>query len=393
MNQNQKFFVISSFIALIGIGAVVGMMFFSNDESSTFSSGGNYSNSLLGEEPTTKMTTEILPSYAGTTEVTTAAQGSLGESTTQATQDPSKEIRPDEIIAGPGSIHEFVDLTDDGSALPTLTEVAEAQSQVKHQTTEETAQKYATPAGMTDEEWYAKNAMAVPVGTYESGVNDNRGAYMEWYQKKCAWYGDSLSEIYYHCKYVDDYFEFQGVNCGSAGYCVASIANTGTLSDVERLTNGVNGIPVDAEVIFVMAGTNDWAAGVPLGDADYDTDAFGAPVVDCSTFRGAMNQLCYLIKRYYPGAHVIFLGTPLVITKSGEINNSQGLTSWEYGDAAVEIATNWGFDAYNIGPICGIDASNGQDEFGLLYEGIHFTKRGGEQVGSVIVEDLLRRHY
>lgn len=46
-----------------------------------------------------------------------------------------------------------------------------------------------------------------------------------------------------------------------------------------------------------------------------------------------------------------------------------------------------------VGHNCGITEENACDEFGLMHEGLHFTKKGGEMIGKAITDYLLEHDY
>ena len=48
--------------------------------------------------------------------------------------------------------------------------------------------------------------------------------------KKVVWYGDSVTELNYHCSIVNDYFNFEGYNCGIRGSAISNIyGNEGSI--------------------------------------------------------------------------------------------------------------------------------------------------------------------
>lgn len=220
----------------------------------------------------------------------------------------------------------------------------------------------------------------------------------DWNGKKVAWYGDSLTEIYLHCKIVDDYFNFNGVNCGIRG---ASVSYPGdgvinaeySLCLSERMKMTGLAIPDDVDVIFVMGGTNDWCANTALGDKTLRLDAEGKPVVDHSTFYGACHEMFYNLTKMYPDAYIMALGTPIVVQESTNIYNGAGFTSFDYGAAMCEIAGMWGIPAFNIGTMMGINVNNVQDAQGLMYEQIHFTEGGARMAADVIIQEISARKF
>lgn len=220
----------------------------------------------------------------------------------------------------------------------------------------------------------------------------------DWNGLKVAWYGDSLTELYYHCKIVDDYFNFNGVNCGLRGtaitYMGAEMPNSGyALCLKDRMQMPGLAIPNDVDAIFVMAGTNDWCADIPLGDKTLRFNGDGTPIVDNKTFYGACHEMFYNLTKLYPNAYIFVLGTPIVVQQSTNIYNGAGLTSFDYGDAMGEAAAMWGIQSINIGEMMGININNVQDAQGLMYEQIHFVEGGARMAADVIIQELSARKY
>lgn len=212
----------------------------------------------------------------------------------------------------------------------------------------------------------------------------------EWNGKKVAWYGDSLTELYYHCKKVDDYFNFEGYNCGIRGSAITYIDDKSMCLQSRMKQEGI-AIPDDVEVIFVMAGTNDWCANVPLGDKRLTYDEDGNLRIDNTTFYGACHQMFNNLTTLYPDAYILVLGTPFAASNTYDIYNEEELTSLDYGDALCEIASMWGIPSFNIGEMMGINVNNVEDSKALMYEGIHFVEGGARMAANVIIEQLAQR--
>lgn len=220
----------------------------------------------------------------------------------------------------------------------------------------------------------------------------------DWEGLKVAWYGDSLTELYVHCGIVDEYFKFQGVNCGKSGTSISRLGNDQPMGEYamclkDRMKAPGIAIPDDVDVIFVMAGTNDWSFAVPLGDKKLTLDGNGVPTVDHATFYGACHEMFYNLATMYPDAYIMVLGTPIVVQQSTNLYNAAGLTSFDYGDALCEAAGMWGFQSFNLGKMMGINTTNVQDAQGLMYEQIHFTEGAARMAADVIIQEISSRKY
>lgn len=214
----------------------------------------------------------------------------------------------------------------------------------------------------------------------------------EWKGLKVAWYGDSLTELYYHCEYVNKYFGFEGFNCGVSGTSVADL-NERSMCHPERMTMEGKAIPNDVEVIIVMAGTNDWAANVPLGDKRLTFDADGNMRVDNTTFYGACHTMFNYLTQMYPDAYILVAGSPIAASNQLNLYNEQDLTSFDYGAALCEAASMWGISSFNIGEMMGIHVNNVDDASALMYEGIHFVDGGARMAAEVIIQEICKLKY
>lgn len=225
-------------------------------------------------------------------------------------------------------------------------------------------------------------------------ISDANNFYDDWEGKKVAWYGDSLTELYYHCDMVNQYFNFDGYNCGIRGAAVSNINdNSVNLWRKERLYQEGIAIPKDSEVIIIMAGSNDWCGNVELGNKKLVFDKNGEPIVDVNTFYGGAHMMFSNISREFPNAYVLVMGTPIVAANTYNLYNERGLTSFDYGNALCEAAAMWGFQSFNIGEMMGINVNNIEDADGDMYEGIHFTEGAARKAANVIIQEICKRRY
>lgn len=227
---------------------------------------------------------------------------------------------------------------------------------------------------------------------YQSALSDDGNTYggsfeSDWKELKVAWYGDSLTELYYHCQKVDEYFNFDGYNCGIRG---STLANTNELAmcTADRMNQEGIAIPKDVDAIFIMAGTNDWCTNIPLGSKQLMFDVEGHLVVDDTTFYGACHEMFNNLTMMYPDAYILVMGTPFAAANEYNLYNQQNLTTFDYGDALCDAAAMWGIPAFNIGEQMGVNVNNGSDEDMLMYEGMHFVEGGARMAADVIIQEI-----
>lgn len=209
----------------------------------------------------------------------------------------------------------------------------------------------------------------------------------DWKGLKVAWYGDSLTELYYHCDIVNRYFGFEGYNCGIRGSSVTNV-NENPMCLQERMTQGDKAIPYDVDAIFIMAGTNDWCGNIPLGDKRLLFDVEGHIAVDNKTFYGACHEMFNNLTQLYPDAYILVMGAPFASANRFDIYNEQGLTTFDYGNALCEAAAMWGIPSFNIGELMGINVNNVDDSQALMYEGMHFVEGGARMAADVIIQEI-----
>ncbi|MBR7133657.1 MAG: SGNH/GDSL hydrolase family protein [Clostridia bacterium] len=148
----------------------------------------------------------------------------------------------------------------------------------------------------------------------------------QWQGKKIAFLGDSITEGV-GVKKGECFWNYleQKLGCISYSFGKSGELMRGLLPQVEELYAS-HGEKIDAIVIF--AGTNDYNAGLPMGEwytepkdqevivgyegekALYATRKRREYNIDISTFRGSINALMSKVREYYPTKQVIFM-TPL----------------------------------------------------------------------------------
>lgn len=160
-------------------------------------------------------------------------------------------------------------------------------------------------------------------------------------------------------------------------YAVSGNEWTHIRRQVEQL-NAEHGDEVDAIVVFV--GTNDFLAGVPIGEWFTEArkevmQAVGHPkapvnrvrrtmVMSDDTFKGRINQAVSMLKSMYPTKQIVLL-TPLHrgLANFGERNlqpdesfqNSAGEYVNAYIQATLEAADVWGIPVINLSALSGLN--------------------------------------
>jgi hypothetical protein len=127
----------------------------------------------------------------------------------------------------------------------------------------------------------------------------NAGLNNKWRGKKWAAMGDSITEYDEYQKKVVGYLGLEQTKCSVSGTAVAGSGANAFHQDVR-----VEAIPLDADLVTILGGTNDYAQSNPLGDI---TDS------SVATFYGAYNTLIVKLLSRNP-----FYRITLMTTSYGE---------------------------------------------------------------------------
>ena len=131
-------------------------------------------------------------------------------------------------------------------------------------------------------------------------------------------------------------------NYGIGDTHVSGAYNSGDGSKAEQaFTNRYSDMDDDADVVFVMGGTNDWFPDhtdtAPFGDISDTTDV---------SFCGAIRVLCEGLIKKYNGKQIFFL-TPICNANQLSVNPTTGKTLKEYCDAITEICGMYSIEVIN----------------------------------------------
>lgn len=161
-----------------------------------------------------------------------------------------------------------------------------------------------------------------------------------WVGKTILYNGDSItqgSNGNSYVKYVNEMLRFgKMINYAIGGTRLAHVEN-----EPNCLVDRISDMNVGADVIFIMANTNDYASQVPLGIANS---------TDPSTFNGALNNIISYLKTHYP-ASVIIISTMLTRKVNYEGGQPLPITIEQYAQCVRDRAIANHvilYDAYNL---------------------------------------------
>lgn len=249
-------------------------------------------------------------------------------------------------------------------------------------------------------------------------VSNGSNVSVSWAGKTWVSYGDSITQMGGWQDYITEYFGFaEHYNCGlgSATYTRSDLTwyanedgtynsrygflgvteapegtteHEGYMCSWDRITTSV---PSDADLIVVMAGTNDAGITVsaPLGDLSYPFDE--------DTFMGAVASTVVKLQEHAPNA-LIVLASPLSgrgpeteDTKEQTANqtepeyNALGLTTQDYAKAVEEVAEYLSIPYIDVFGSTGINSFNRSQYIGDI---VHPNEEGQKAIARVIIGAL-----
>ena len=167
-------------------------------------------------------------------------------------------------------------------------------------------------------------------------------------------------------------------NIAESGTCYSSMANQEAYLKELSFSKRVGEI-VDADLVLVAYGTNDFGCHTPLGYENDDKDI---------SFYGALNYSFRILKENNPHAD-IYIITPL--KRSDMVKNNLNLSLDDYRGAIVKIANKYGFYVIN-GEDFEIDPFNSNDKNNYMNDGVHVSASGHELLGEFVYDKLLNKH-
>ena len=196
----------------------------------------------------------------------------------------------------------------------------------------------------------------------------------QWQGKRVAFLGDSITDkgrvgtTKCYWEYLAEMLGIVPLAYGINGHQMGDI-----IGQAKRLKTD-QGRDVDAIVVF--AGTNDYNAGIPIGEwyaeGDAETEVGGSQkimrkhrafLMDDSTFKGRINMLLDYLKTNFPNQQIIFL-TPLhrAQARFGDNNvqpeetfgNKNGLYIDDYVQAVKDAANVWAVPVIDLNSLSGL---------------------------------------
>jgi len=234
----------------------------------------------------------------------------------------------------------------------------------------------------------------------------------QWKGKNVAFLGDSITDKIHvgttknYWQFLESYLGIRPLVYGINGQQMKDIANQATKMKSEIGDN------VDA--IFIFAGTNDFNAGIPLGEwydfKDTPVEVSAGKIEnrirrtfsDADTFRGRINKTMSFLKQTFPDKQIILL-TPIHrgYARFGDNNiqpdesypNKIGLYIDSYVQIVKEAANVWAVPVIDLNSLCGLfPLATSHDIYfhSKTSDLLHPNARGHERMAKAIMYEILK---
>ena len=177
-----------------------------------------------------------------------------------------------------------------------------------------------------------------------------------WTGKTLAFLGDSITEMAGYQGRVKRLLGAKKIDTYAVGGTTISGRN-------QSFTVRAPEIEADADLIFVLGGTNDFHINTPIGAI---TDQ-----ANTETFYGAVRLLCEILTEQHPDAVIVF-ATPLQRTNPADQGvdgkNRQGLKLSAYADAIIHVCAEFEIPVLDFYNTSAITEETSQQ---YLFDGLH----------------------
>lgn len=193
--------------------------------------------------------------------------------------------------------------------------------------------------------------------------------------------------------YVDYIEKLSGAKCNNYGFNGSRIAKQKVLIEGECIDRNfcvrVDSM-VDADIVFVLGGVNDYGGGdAPLGKITDNTN---------DTFYGALHVLySSLIEKYHNSMIVIV--TPLHVTDENNLKGFGGKKTTDmytlktYVDAIREVAEWYSLPVLDLYKSCGLNPNLKIIKEEYIPDGCHPNDKGYQRIAAMIIKYIENNYY
>lgn len=198
-----------------------------------------------------------------------------------------------------------------------------------------------------------------------------------WAGKKINYNGDSITQGIGtlrtgYVKVVNQLLNFGVVR----NYAIGGTRLAHTTDEVNCMVDRISDMDTDADIIFIMANTNDYASQIPIGTSDS---------ADISTYKGALNTIFNWLRTTYPTQPIII--STMLRRKVNYDGGGQPLpiTIEQYAEAVRERTLAYGFILYDAYNLSGMDfRTTPIDGTGVSDDRLHPNEAGAQALGRKI---------
>lgn len=211
--------------------------------------------------------------------------------------------------------------------------------------------------------------------------------------KKVVFYGDSITAQNWYPTAVQQYYGFTMVNAGVGGARI-SYRGAGVSGNENDMSydGRINALPTDADIVFVMGGTNDW------NKIEIENTLTYSSGFDRLKFKGGLAYIIQHIQMRCSNAKVIICtligggnstrGSGSPVTQYLPEADQFGQTYLDFRNAEIEVA-----NLLNI-PVCdtwscGINGINGDT---MIADNVHPTHAGAQMIADYIIGYMRTLH-
>ena len=200
-----------------------------------------------------------------------------------------------------------------------------------------------------------------------------------WTGKKFVSYGDSITQGNTWQNYLVNELGLVHENHGLSSSCISNFEQWAvSMSNNSR----IDAIPLDADIITIMGGTNDWASRRQIGTLDD---------VTTETFIGGYKHLIERLMSRIPNARIIIMSPPFGYYNTGvgsEEVNGIGIKLSSYIEASELIAKHYKLPFINMYQDLGINKFNKDNFMHVEDLQVHPNSNGGKRVAGRVLGEL-----
>lgn len=188
--------------------------------------------------------------------------------------------------------------------------------------------------------------------------------------------GDSLTKPCMYQTLVNYNSEMRIINRSVGG---STLSDNG--QDIAICKRVLRDLPKSADIITLMAGTNDFSQNVKIGLINSS---------DVTTFYGALNFVVKTLLENYPSTRIILLSPPKLVHQRHKSVNKNGNRIEDYAFAIEQVAYVYGIEYIDVCNQSGINETNIKS---YTLDGVHLNIKGHKKIAKILKDRLVNKSY